>query len=189
MTIKLASYDNEDQPAALVSSHSQNGLRLQRGIPGAAGRTRLAKPFHRRDFAEHARSRLLDLGRALPPNAPFQTADSGRTAIEQWFRLWRIAVGGEKGDLSAAGDHASRIPHGGSPPTDSDHSGSAASARNGATASSQSRGVDPHHERVVAFSVRQWLDCVSPSNVPWLNPEVIEATRASRGANLSGRTA
>jgi hypothetical protein len=38
MTIKLASYDNEDQPAALVSSHSQNGLRLQRGIPGAAGR-------------------------------------------------------------------------------------------------------------------------------------------------------
>ena len=38
---------------------------------------------------------------------------------------------------------------------------------------------------MVAFCMRQWLDLMSPSNVPWLNPEVIQATRTSGGANLA----
>jgi polyhydroxyalkanoate synthase len=45
-------------------------------------------------------------------------------------------------------------------------------------------GVDPHNQRIVAFTVRQWLDLMSPSNIPWLNPEVIDATRNTGGANL-----
>jgi polyhydroxyalkanoate synthase len=45
-------------------------------------------------------------------------------------------------------------------------------------------GVKVQNERVVNFSTRQWLDVWSPSNAPWMNPEVIEATRASEGANL-----
>ncbi len=43
-------------------------------------------------------------------------------------------------------------------------------------------GVDPHNRRIVAFTVRQCLDLMSPSNIPWLNPKVIEAARNTGGA-------
>jgi polyhydroxyalkanoate synthase len=46
-------------------------------------------------------------------------------------------------------------------------------------------GVSPHHQRLVAFGARQLLDLAAPSNVPWLNPEVVEATVRQRGANLA----
>ncbi len=45
-------------------------------------------------------------------------------------------------------------------------------------------GVSPHHEDVVSFATRQWLDIFSPSNIPWLNPSVIERTRATGGVNF-----
>ncbi|HEU5294287.1 MAG TPA: alpha/beta fold hydrolase, partial [Burkholderiaceae bacterium] len=45
-------------------------------------------------------------------------------------------------------------------------------------------GVTPHHEAMVAFGARQWLDMASPSNWPWTNPQVIERTLAESGANL-----
>ncbi|MBK5960044.1 poly-beta-hydroxybutyrate polymerase [Rhodoplanes elegans] len=45
-------------------------------------------------------------------------------------------------------------------------------------------GVAPHHQDVVAFTVRQWLDMMSPANIPFLNPDVIEKTRESFGSNL-----
>ena len=52
-------------------------------------------------------------------------------------------------------------------------------------AASGAPGVSAHHERLVAFGARQLLDLASPSNLPWLNPEVIEATIRQRGANLA----
>jgi polyhydroxyalkanoate synthase len=45
-------------------------------------------------------------------------------------------------------------------------------------------GVARPSERMVAFTTRQMLDVLSPSNVPWLNPEVIEAARATNGRNF-----
>jgi len=45
-------------------------------------------------------------------------------------------------------------------------------------------GIDKHHERVVEFVTRQLLDVVSPSNIPWLNPEVSTATIKQGGLNL-----
>ena len=45
-------------------------------------------------------------------------------------------------------------------------------------------GVAPHHQEVVSFMVRQMLDIVSPSNIPLLNPEVIDRTVKSGGQNL-----
>jgi polyhydroxyalkanoate synthase len=47
------------------------------------------------------------------------------------------------------------------------------------------RGVDRHHEEVASFMVRQWLDMLSPSNFPLLNPQVLRATWASGGTNLA----
>ncbi len=46
------------------------------------------------------------------------------------------------------------------------------------------RGVSRHHEEVVWFTARQWLDVFSPSNFPPTNPEVIRATLEEGGANL-----
>jgi polyhydroxyalkanoate synthase len=45
-------------------------------------------------------------------------------------------------------------------------------------------GVSPHHEDVVSFAIRQWLDMFSPSNLPWTNPEVAQETVRSGGRNL-----
>ncbi len=51
-------------------------------------------------------------------------------------------------------------------------------------ASHQVPGTTPHHEDVVGFVARQWLDLLAPSNNPWSNPEVLEQTRSQGGANL-----
>lgn len=45
-------------------------------------------------------------------------------------------------------------------------------------------GVSPHHEAVVSFVTRQWLDMMSPSNVPFFNPEVLQRTVECGGENL-----
>ncbi|WP_293721052.1 alpha/beta fold hydrolase [Stappia sp.] len=46
------------------------------------------------------------------------------------------------------------------------------------------RGVSPKHEQIVTFVARQILDTFSPSNSPFTNPEVQQATMAEGGANL-----
>ena len=45
-------------------------------------------------------------------------------------------------------------------------------------------GTVPHHEEVVSFMARQWLDMLAPSNQPWSNPEVVERTLAQGGMNF-----
>ncbi len=45
-------------------------------------------------------------------------------------------------------------------------------------------GVEPHHENVVTFATRQILDAFSPSNHPFLNPEVLEVTSKQGGFNF-----
>jgi len=45
-------------------------------------------------------------------------------------------------------------------------------------------GVTRHHEAMVAFCARQWLDMLSPSNGVLSNPVVLERTVSEGGANL-----
>jgi len=45
-------------------------------------------------------------------------------------------------------------------------------------------GVAASNERVAAFMARQFLDRVAPSNFPWTNPEIMQATVEEGGANL-----
>ena len=45
-------------------------------------------------------------------------------------------------------------------------------------------GVSPHHEQVVAFMGRQFLDAVSPANFIATNPEVLSTTIREGGQNL-----
>src|SRR5664279_3473083 len=46
------------------------------------------------------------------------------------------------------------------------------------------RGVSKHNEEAVSFIMRQVLDMFSPSNIPFLNPEILQTTLAEGGANL-----
>ncbi len=118
-------------------------------------------------------------------NAPFQTADLGRTAINQWLRLWKAAMGGEQAIAPPPGDHRFAHPAWRQSPYNLITQAVLLGEEWRDSVVRSARGVDPHNQRIVAFSVRQWLDLMSPSNVPWLNPEVIEATRATGGANLA----
>ncbi len=45
-------------------------------------------------------------------------------------------------------------------------------------------GVTPHHEQVISFTARQFLDVFSPSNIPYANPEIVEKTRETGGLNF-----
>jgi polyhydroxyalkanoate synthase subunit PhaC len=46
-------------------------------------------------------------------------------------------------------------------------------------------GVSRHHENVVEFTARQILDMLSPSNLLWTNPEILERTTQQGGVNLA----
>jgi len=52
------------------------------------------------------------------------------------------------------------------------------------TATERTRGLSPEAADRTRFMARQGLDVVSPSNFPWLNPEIISATVRTGGANL-----
>ncbi len=45
-------------------------------------------------------------------------------------------------------------------------------------------GVSHKSEETATFAARQWLDLFSPTNVPWLNPEVLQTTAEESGMNL-----
>ena len=127
---------------------------------------------------------LLDWA-AHAANAPFQTATLARTAMAQWGRLAATMIGGEDAIAPQPDDHRFASPAWKQRP----YNWLIQAVLLGEEWSDQAvrnpSGVAKPNERIVAFTVRQWLDLVSPSNVPWLNPEVIEATRASGGANLA----
>jgi polyhydroxyalkanoate synthase len=46
------------------------------------------------------------------------------------------------------------------------------------------RGISKHSQAAVSFTARQILDMTAPCNIPFLNPEIAEATLKERGANL-----
>jgi polyhydroxyalkanoate synthase len=46
------------------------------------------------------------------------------------------------------------------------------------------RGVSGHHQDVVSYSAKQMLDMLSPANFLWTNPEVLDRTFKTGGANL-----
>jgi polyhydroxyalkanoate synthase len=117
-------------------------------------------------------------------NAPFKTAETARTAMTQWQRLASTMLSGENSIAPSADDHRFANPAWHKKPFNMMTQSVLLGEEWFANMVHDVAGVSPSNEKLVSFSVRQWLDLVSPSNVPWLNPEVIEATRASGGENL-----
>jgi polyhydroxyalkanoate synthase subunit PhaC len=118
-------------------------------------------------------------------NAPFQTAALGRTALAQWQRLMRAAMGGETVIGPRPGDDRFTHPAWKQRPYDLLIQAVLLGEEWWDSVVRSPGGVSQPSQRMVAFCMRQWLDLMSPSNVPWLNPEVIQATRMSGGANLA----
>jgi polyhydroxyalkanoate synthase subunit PhaC len=117
-------------------------------------------------------------------NAPFQTADLGRTAMAQWARLIRMAAGMEAPIEPEPDDHRFSSPAWHQRPYDLLTQAVLLGEEWWASVVHSPDGVALRNERIVDFTVRQWLDLISPSNIPWLNPEVIAATRDTNGHNL-----
>jgi polyhydroxyalkanoate synthase subunit PhaC len=127
---------------------------------------------------------LLDWA-AHATNSPFQTAALASTALTQWSRLVSTTMGGEMAIRPAPDDHRFASPAWQQYPYNLLTQAVLLGEEWLANVAKGPEGVGKPNARIVAFTVRQWLDLVSPSNVPWLNPEVIETTRASGGANLT----
>jgi polyhydroxyalkanoate synthase len=118
-------------------------------------------------------------------NAPFQTASLGRRAVSQWLRLAHVAIGGKPTVAPQPDDRRFAHPGWQQPPFNLLTQAFLLGEEFCDGVVRGPRGVSASNQRILAFSVRQWLDVMSPSNVPWLNPEVIEATRATGGTNLA----
>lgn len=52
------------------------------------------------------------------------------------------------------------------------------------TATRNTAGVSQKNEQIVNFSVRQMLDVMAPSNIPFCNPEVLARAQATKGDSL-----
>jgi polyhydroxyalkanoate synthase len=117
-------------------------------------------------------------------NAPFQMAEVKRAGFNQWIRLAKIAAGQEAAVAPAKGDVRFANPAWQQMPFHLLVQAVLLGEEWWQSLVQASEGMGPHDRRMVSFTVRQWLDLMSPSNVPWLNPEVVAATRDSGGANL-----
>jgi polyhydroxyalkanoate synthase subunit PhaC len=117
-------------------------------------------------------------------NAPFQMAEVRRAAIDQWIRLAKIAAGQEPAIEPAKGDGRFASPAWQQMPYHLLVQAVLLGEQWWESLVRTPAGMAPPSKRMVSFTMRQWLDLMSPSNVPWLNPEVAAATRDSGGGNL-----
>jgi polyhydroxyalkanoate synthase len=126
---------------------------------------------------------LLDWA-AHAANNPFQLAALGHSAAAQWQRLGQVAIGGATTIVPAPGDQRFANPAWQQRPYDLLVQAVLLGEEWWDNVVRNTPGVARRNQQMVAFTVRQWLDLISPSNVPFLNPEVIEATRRTGGANF-----
>ncbi|MDE2247411.1 MAG: polyhydroxyalkanoic acid synthase [Xanthomonadaceae bacterium] len=148
------------------------------------------------DSALHAAEAKLTLG--LSPSAlwlgyldwsahlannPFRRAALARAATGQFAR-WTQALAGRHVIAPQPRDHRFDDPAWQQPPFRLLQQGFLLLEDWWTHAVEPAAGVNPHSARIVGFAARQWLDLLSPSNFPWLNPQVIDATVQQSGGNL-----
>lgn len=116
-------------------------------------------------------------------NAPSRRAELATDAFQRWVRLFDIAAGGEPVQ-PAPGDHRFTDPGWKEAPFDLLEQGFLLAEDWMERATTGLPGVSVENGRIVNFAARQWLDMVSPSNLPWANPEILARTAAEGGKNL-----
>ena len=137
-----------------------------------AGRSPSTEPLAFLDWAAHA------------ADAPFQMSALGFKAFNQWLRLASAAISHEPAIKPRPGDRRFASAAWRDKPFDLLTQAVLLGEEWVESVVQTPGGVDKHNRDIVAFTVRQWLDFVSPSNIPWLNPEVIETTLSTGGKNL-----
>ncbi len=128
---------------------------------------------------------FLDWGLHLA-NAPYHRVDLAHLAWQQARALFGAALGIEPGPCitPGPGDHRFDSPAWRTQPFALIQQGFLLQEAWWQAATSGLPGVTKSHQDIVAFTMRQVLDVMSPSNLPWLNPEVLQATWDSGGRNL-----
>ncbi|GAB0118058.1 PHA/PHB synthase family protein [Acidisoma sp. 7E03] len=142
----------------------------QRHFTGGAAPTSL--PTAWADWAIHAASH------------PFRMAERRRAGFDQWLRLIRILIGAEPPVSPPPNDHRFAHPAWGEAPYAALVQAVLLNEAWWQQLIAAPPGVAQHNRALLAFQVQQWLDMISPSNLPWLNPEILSATWSSQGANL-----
>jgi polyhydroxyalkanoate synthase len=125
---------------------------------------------------------FLDWGIHLA-NAPFRRLELAHSAIRQLDRLLEAAWG-RTVLLPAPDDHRFKAAGWRALPFNLVEQSFLLVEEWWAAAASAPAGIARADDRIVSFAARQWVDMFSPSNVPWLNPEVIDATISTCGRNL-----
>lgn len=114
---------------------------------------------------------FLDWGVHLA-NAPFRRVALAKQAVNQLGQLAAAATGAPA-IAPLPTDHRFRGPGWQQPPFNLMSQAFLLAEEWWAEAAAAAPGVDRANQRIVSFGVRQIVDMFSPSNVAWLNPEVI----------------
>ncbi len=121
---------------------------------------------------------------------PGKRLDLAQDAIRKYLRLiayagrCAVGVGGEPCVVPAPGDNRFTAPEWQHWPFNVIHQGFLLAQQWWERATSEVRGIEPHHQDVVHFVGRQLLDIFSPSNYLATNPEVLKRTFNEGGQNL-----
>lgn len=122
--------------------------------------------------------------------APGRQAELGARALENAARVARYAVqpvphnGIDPPFKPLSGDRRFKAPDWNSRPFDIWQQSFLAMEDWWKLATSDVRGMDDGHAERMAFMARQYLDVLSPSNNPFLNPVILKRTRDEAGMNL-----
>jgi polyhydroxyalkanoate synthase len=116
-------------------------------------------------------------------HSPFRCAYLATEGSLNWLKMGAVALGGRVIE-PAPDDHRFTGEGWRSPPYSFYEQGFLLAEDLAQRATTGVSGVTRENERLVSFTARQALDAVSPSNLPWTNPEAIEATRRTGGDNL-----
>ncbi|MFZ3178962.1 MAG: poly-beta-hydroxybutyrate polymerase N-terminal domain-containing protein, partial [Methylocystis silviterrae] len=112
-------------------------------------------------------------------NAPFYRFSLGYDALEQWGRLIQALFAGAAAIEPDLSDHRFTDRAWTQKPFSLFSAAFLLNEKWWLSAVADTPGVSQPHKRIVSFQIRQWLDQFAPSNIPWLNPQVIAATEQS----------
>ncbi|HET7764222.1 MAG TPA: alpha/beta fold hydrolase [Burkholderiales bacterium] len=122
--------------------------------------------------------------------SPGKQLELGRKVFRKWLRFSDFLARAARGEKTApcieplAGDSRFAAEAWNAWPFDAMYQGFLLTQQWWHNATTDVKGVAPHHAALVNFVTRQMLDMWAPSNLAWTNPEVLRVTREQGGKNL-----